>query len=171
MLRDELSQALNSVVTAQQYRNPEISNDERDYQRERTLDALLPIITRLLSAARQEACGLALEEAAKTICCNCDQGIPLSDGKNKMHVGGLYCYAWAIRAIIPADARKAQEAHEKEIAAAAEVAFFNAATSNGRYRLSVCEVDSGGGFKHTGAEVGPPIEGCAVLDRLMRGII
>jgi hypothetical protein len=49
-----------------------------------------------------EAVGAALEAAARTYCVNCDSRLPLSDGKNKMHIGGLYCYAWAIRALNPA---------------------------------------------------------------------
>lgn len=58
-------------------------------------------------ARKRAAVAAALHEAAKTICQFCAEGIPLDDAG---HEGERHCYAWAINALIPAEAQGAPEA-------------------------------------------------------------
>lgn len=51
----------------------------------------------------------ALLAACATICVNCDIKTPLSDGKNGMHLGGLHCYAWAVRKLVTTSDAAARE--------------------------------------------------------------
>ena len=67
----------------------------------------------------------ALEKAAKVYCVNCAEGLPLSDGKNGMHLGGLYCYAHAIRKLVTPSAASALESCVAQKVREAKIAQMN----------------------------------------------